>query len=329
MLSITTSYIEMLEQDGNVKTARLIRRLKANVNRPLAAILTLNTIAHTGGAAGAGAQATSLFGDQYLGIISAIMTVAILVLSEIIPKTLGATYWKQLAPMTAVSLKYMVIILYPFVIMSEFITDRIAKNKGHFKGLNRDELAAMAELSTKEGQLGAKELEIIKNLLFFHTLNVKEIITPRTVVFAADANLTIEEFFQQHGDEKFSRIPIYEDEHENIIGFVLLSDLHVARAKSGGEMRIREMKRPIKGIPESISLTRVFQLFLSRRDQIMLVIDEHGGFEGIVTLEDTLEKLIGHDIVDEYDTTPNMRELAKTKGKKWAKKNKATHFPDS
>ena len=168
LLSITTSYIEMLEQDGNVKTARLIRRLKANVNRPLAAILTLNTIAHTGGAAGAGAQATSLFGDQYLGIISAIMTVAILVLSEIIPKTLGATYWKQLAPMTAVSLKYMVIILYPFVIMSEFITDRIAKNKGHFKGLNRDELAAMAELSTKEGQLGAKELEIIKNLLFFH-----------------------------------------------------------------------------------------------------------------------------------------------------------------
>lgn len=310
LLSVTPSYIGILQQQGRTKLAGRLKKLKEDINTPLAAILSLNTIAHTGGAAGAGAQAARVFGDEYLGIISGILTFAILVFSEIIPKTLGAHYWKSLAGLTAVVLRYLIIVFYPFVIMTKFLTKKMGG--GHqLRSFNREEFAAMAELSTKEGLLHADELKIIKNLMFFSSFQVKEIVTPRTVVFALDANITVGEYFQSYAEEKFSRIPIYTDDHENIIGFVLRNDLLIAQSQNKLDMKITKLKRDIHAVPESLSLSQVFQLFLTRRDQIMIVIDEHGGLEGIVTLEDTLEKLIGHDIVDEYDTTANMRKKAR------------------
>ena len=310
LLSVTPSYIGILEQQGKKVLARRLRQLKEDINTPLAAILSLNTIAHTGGAAGAGAQAAKVFGDEYLGVISGILTFAILVFSEIIPKTLGAHYWKGLAGVTAITLRYLIIIFYPFVFMTKILTKKMGG--GHqLRGFNREEFAAMAELSTKEGMLHADELAILKNLLYFKSFQVKDIATPRTVVFAIDATMTVGQYFTEFGQERFSRIPIYEEDHEHIVGFVLRNELLIAQSQGQSELPVSKFKRPIHAVPESLSLSQVFQLFLTRRDQMMIVIDEHGGLEGIVTLEDTLEKLIGKDIIDEFDTTSNMRKKAR------------------
>ena len=318
ILSVTSSHIELLIKQGRHKTANRLRRLKDNVNTPLAAILTLNTIAHTGGAAGAGAQAAAIFGDQYLGVISAVLTLLILIFSEIIPKTLGACYWKQLAPVTALGLKYLVMVFYPFVLLSDLLTRKIAHGS-NLKGFNREEFVAMAELSSREGQIPSREFTIIKNTLHFHEKTVTEILTPRTVVFSVDGHLTIAEYFAKFSEAKFSRIPIYLDDMEHIVGFVLRTDLLLANAEGTNEKTIAEFKRPIHAIPESLSLSKVLHRFLTERDQMMIVIDEYGGLEGIVTLEDILEKMIGIDIVDESDTAENMRELAFKKMKEPSK----------
>lgn len=314
LLSVTSSHIVLLEQQGHKKLARRLGRLKDDINSPLAAILTLNTFAHTGGAAGVGAQATVIFGDKYLGITSAILTFLILVFSEIIPKSLGAYYWRQLVPMTSIFLKYLIIVLYPFVKLSALITSRLSHGPS-LKGFNREEFLAIAELSSKEGQLSNQESTIIKNTLHLHQKKVTEILTPRTVVFSIDGALTIEKYFIKHPDEKFSRIPVYEKELENITGFVLRSDLLLAKAQGQLSCSIVDFIRPIHAIPESLSLSKVLHHFLKKRDQILLVIDEHGGLEGVVTIEDIFEEMIGTDIVDESDKAVNLRRLAFSKRK--------------
>lgn len=310
LLSITSSHVSVLENESK-RYAPLLKKLKDDINSPLAAILTLNTIAHTAGAAGAGAQAASVFGDRYLGLISGILTFLILVFSEIIPKTLGAHYWKQLAPLTAYFLKYLIIILYPFVKLSNFLTRNLADSGPTLKGFNREEFAAMAELSTREGQLAQQELLVMKNLLHLNKMRSREAMTPRTVVFSVDANLSVGEFFSRFEEERFSRIPIYDGAHENLVGFVLRTDLLLAHARGQTERPIKEFSRNLHAIPATLSLGSAFERFLSQRDQIMMVIDEHGGLQGIVTLEDILEKLLGLEIIDESDKAPNMRRLAR------------------
>ncbi|MCC2606390.1 CNNM domain-containing protein [Planctobacterium marinum] len=315
ILSVSSAYISLMERDGK-PTGKLLRDLSADINKPLSAILTLNTIAHTMGAAGAGAQAAVVFGDAYLGIISAVLTLLILVFSEIIPKTLGATYWRQLAPLTAFFLKYLIIVLYPFVKMSEKLTSGF-KEESPLRGLSRGEMLAMAEISAQEGQLAVHEMNFMQSLLNLHELKIKDAMTHRTVVFSLPERMTVETYFHKHDNNEFSRIPIYEEnEPEKISGFVMKSDLLLAQARGNGQKQLFEYKKDMIVMLAGMPLSSAFDKFLSQRANMILVVDEYGGLEGIITMEDLLETLLGIDIVDENDRTVSMKKLAKSLGKK-------------
>ena len=309
ILSVSQAYISLLEKDGKPAGA-LLNKLTSDINKPLSSILTLNTFAHTMGAAGAGAQAAAVFGDAFLGLISAVLTLLILVFSEIIPKTLGATYWRQLAPMTAHFLKYLIIVLYPFVKMSEFLTSGF-KEDSPLKGLSRSELLAMAELSGKEGQLAKQESRFLKSLLQLHELTVKDAMTHRTVVFSAPDAMTISEFMEQKLPNEFSRVPVYEQDHqEKISGFVLKTDILMAKVNGEGDKKLSEISSSLPAILSNMPLSSTFDQFLESRIHMMLVVDEYGGLEGLLTLEDLLESLLGVEIVDESDTNDSMKQLA-------------------
>lgn len=318
LLSCTTAYISLLEQDKK-RSGILLRKLKEDINSPLAAILTLNTIAHTVGAAGVGAQAVKAFGSAYLGIASAILTLLILIFSEIIPKTLGAHYWRRLAPPTAYSLKILITALYPFVKLTEILTRSLAYEPT-LKGFSREEFAAMAELTTQEGQLAKQESTIVKNLLLLRETNVKSAMTPSTVVFSLAEDMRIEEFFQKYENVRFSRIPIFSEDQEAVSGFVLRNDLLLAKAQGHTKNKVKEYKREIYTVLASMKLTKAFDVFLRQRSHIMLIVDEYGGMKGILTLEDVLETLLGLEIVDESDKTVDMQKLARRLWKTRAKK---------
>ncbi|WP_444920273.1 CNNM domain-containing protein [Microbulbifer sp. CnH-101-G] len=311
ILSVTTPYVRLLEREGH-KAGPLLRKLKGDINAPLAAILTLNTIAHTAGAAGAGAQAAAVFGNQYLGIASAILTLLILVFSEIIPKTLGAVYWRQLAPFTAYALRGLVWFLYPFVKMSEWLTRGLSHGPT-LTGFSRDEFAIMAEIGEAEGQLEQRESSILRNLFFtLRDHSVREVMTPRTVVFSLPEDATLAEVYEEAERGRFSRIPVYENRDQDcVVGFVLKQELLLAYAKGEGDRKLSEFRREMLMLPETATIYQAFQKMLSRRVQISAVLDEYGGLEGVLTLEDLLETLLGEEIVDEADKTPDRQELAK------------------
>ncbi|MEP4889661.1 MAG: CNNM domain-containing protein [Aliiglaciecola sp.] len=310
ILSISSAYISVSMNKGE-KSGEILHDLTADINKPLAAILTLNTIAHTMGAAGAGAQAAVVFGDAYLGAASAVLTLLILVFSEIIPKTLGATYWRQLAPVTAYFLKYLVWVLYPFVQMANALTSRFTE-ESPLKGLSRGELQAMTELSKHEGLLDHQEANILQSLLSLDDLKVRDAMTHRTVVFKVSENLTVETFYHKHATEGYSRIPVYEDEEpEKISGFVLKSDLILAQARGNGNKLLSEYRKDMVALLSSTSLAETFPHFLQSRSHILLVVDEYGGMDGILTLEDLLESLLGFEIVDEKDKHVSMKKVAR------------------
>ncbi len=309
ILSVSSAYVSVSVKEGKV-SGKILRHLTEDINRPLAAILTLNTIAHTMGAAGAGAQAAVVFGDAYLGIASAILTLLILIFSEIIPKTLGATYWRQLAPATAYFLKYLVIILYPFILLSNRLT-RGFKEDSPLKGLNRGELVAMAELSKQEGQIAVEEANIMQSLLQLEQLKIKDAMTHRTVVFSIPEEMTVETFFHKHSSVSFSRIPVYEaNEPEKVSGFVMKTDLLLAHARGNSSTPLIEYKKDMITLLSSMPLKDTFRHFLESRIHILLVVDEYGGLEGILTLEDLMESLLGKEIVDEKDKNVSMKKLA-------------------
>jgi CBS domain containing-hemolysin-like protein len=310
ILSVSQAYISLLQKEGKA-SGDLLAKHTSDINKPLSAILTLNTIAHTMGAAGAGAQAAAVFGDAYLGVISAVLTLLILVFSEIIPKTLGATFWRQLGPITAYFLKYLILVLYPFVVMSQKLTSGF-KEDSPLKGLSRSELLAMAELSGEEGQLAKQESRFLKSLLQLHELTVKDAMTHRTVVFSAPESMTVTEFMDEKLPTEFSRIPVYEDDHrENISGFVLKSDILLAKANNEHGKKLSEMTNSLPTVLSDMPLSSTFDQFLKSRVHMVLVVDEYGGLEGILTLEDLLESLLGIQIVDESDTNVSMKQLAK------------------
>jgi len=317
ILSITTPYITLMQQRSR-RAGTLLAALKQDLNSTLAAILTLNTIAHTVGAAGAGAQAAKVFGNAYVGVASGILTLLILVFSEIIPKTLGAHYWKQLAPATAYALRGLIWILYPFVKLSELLTRGLTHGPG-LTGFNREELAAMAELSAEEGQLEQQETMILKNLLRLRDSRVTDAMTPRTVIFSLPENISVEEFFWKYGSERFSRIPIYGEEPGHLNGFVLRSDLLLAQARGNTDTRLSTYRREISALPVSSTLSQAFDEFLRQRAHIMIIVDEYGGIAGILTLEDILETLLGLEIIDEGDANTDMQKLARRLWKKRAR----------
>jgi len=317
LLSVTTPYVALLEKSGR-SSGSLLRGFKADIGKPLAAILTLNTIAHTVGAAGAGAQAAAVFGNASIGVASAILTLLILVFSEIIPKTLGAHHWRKLAPATAHGLRFLVWLLYPFVWLSEVLT-RGMTDGPKLTGFSRSEFGAMADLSAEEGQLALRESEILKNLLRLDETSVRHAMTPRTVVFSLSDTTTVEAFFREHESKPFSRIPVYHEDHDNVTGFVLRGDLLLAQAGGHSEKPLSEFRRELTALPETTSLAQAFNEILRIRAHQVLIVDEYGDIQGLLTMEDILETLLGLEIVDESDETPDMQRLARRLWKKRAR----------
>jgi len=316
LLSITTAYISVQER-RNSPTAKTLKSLKTDINRPLAAILTLNTIAHTTGAVGAGAQAAVVFGNAYVGLASAVLTLLILVFSEILPKTIGANYWRELAPATAVGLRFITWLLFPFVWLSEKITQGM-KIENTLTGFSREEFSAMAEVSAKEGQIADDESTILTNLLKLQGTSIQSVMTPSTVMFCLSDKLLVEEFFHKYDKTPFSRILLYSGDQDNINGFVIRRDLLLAQARGNNKNSLRQYCRSISALPNKVSVSHAFSEMLHQRAQIMLVVDEYGTVKGIVTMEDLFESLLGLEIVDEYDKTEDMQHLARVN---WQKKN--------
>ncbi|NND44707.1 MAG: HlyC/CorC family transporter [Xanthomonadales bacterium] len=311
ILSVSPAHVALLEQEGK-PAGPVLRELKADINKPLAAILTLNTIAHTMGAAGAGAQAASVFGSAYLGLASAILTVLILIFSEIIPKTLGAHYWRQLAPITAHGLKWLTWLFYPFVIVAEKMTGGMLAETTPV-GFSRREFTVMADLSYEEGLLAQRERVTLKNLLALRRMRTREVMTPRTVVFSVPEQMTVGAFVRQHEDIRFSRIPLFIGDPDHVHGFVLRAEVLLAQARGESERALGDYRRELPALPESATISQSFQQMVSAHAHIALVVDEYGDLQGILTLEDILETLLGLEIVDEGDTTVDMQELARSR----------------
>lgn len=320
LLSITPSYIEE-KKEKRPKIGMLLQRLKQeNIDRSLAAILTLNTIAHTVGAIGAGAKATDVFGSAWFGIFSAVMTLMILFLSEIVPKTIGALFWRTLAEPAAFFVKTLIVSLYPIVWVSERVTQLISRRRESVHVFNRDEFIAMTSIGVKTGQIDIKESRIIHNLLRYESLKVGDIMTPRTVIAAISQDLKISDSLEQISKTPFSRLPLYSNHIDNITGFVLKMDVLLYAAQNRGDEKIEALKRRILAVPHSVSLTYLLDHFLKDRQHIAIVVDEHGGLDGLVTLEDLIETIIGMEIVDETDNIEDMRIFARDK---WAARAKA------
>ncbi|MCW8856180.1 MAG: hemolysin family protein [Kangiella sp.] len=319
LLSITPSYIEHL-QVRSPKRAQALRTLRiTSIDRSLAAILTLNTIAHTVGAIAAGAQATVVFGSGWIGIFSAVMTLAILFFSEIIPKTIGAVYWKPLASLTAVFVQWLITLLYPLIWVSEAITKWISHGKKQHI-FSRDEFLAMAGLGERTGYIDEHEFRIVRNLFRFRKLRAKDIMTPRTVMVSMPADAKVEDVFQQVLNIRFSRIPIFREDNDDITDFVLKDDVLMTQAKSHGSRKLAALKRKLICVLGEMPLPDLMEVLLNERQHIALVVDEYGQTSGLVTLEDLVETLLGLEIMDEMDEVKDMQLLARQQWRKRAEK---------
>jgi CBS domain containing-hemolysin-like protein len=312
LLSTTVAFLNVKEESGH-KSASIFLRLKNNIEKPLSAILSLNTIAHTIGAAGVGAQATKIFGDMYFGIISAILTLLILIFSEIIPKTIGARYWRRLALFSGMIIHVMIIITFPLVIMTKFITKLFSGNINNLP-MSREEISAMANLGKEEGILEEKENKIIQNLVRLKTVKVLEIMTPRIVVTRADENMSLDDFLIKKEFLHYSRIPIYSQNDENIKGYVFRQTVFEKLAEGKTNLKLRDICREIVVAYEFQTLMSLWEILLERKEHIALVVDEYGGMAGIVTMEDIVETLLGIEIVDERDKIIDMQQYAR---KRW------------
>ena len=316
LLSVTPGYLARMQQEAHPAAARLVH-LKTHVDRPLAAILSLNTIAHTVGAAGAGAQAQTLWGSEVLAITSAVLTLLILVLSEIIPKTLGALYWRRLAPLAARVLPLIIWGLFPLVLLSEMMTRAFGKK--HKRGaLSREEIAAVTQLAAEQGLFGSSESRILRNLFRFSELRVLDVMTPRPVLESLPVTTTVEEMIKMKGPSRFSRIPVWEKNDDDVVGYVLKDDVLLAAARDRLDTPIGKLKREMVVVPESLPLAAAFEHLLDRREQLALAVDEFGGVAGLVSLEDVVETLLGLEIVDELDEEQDMRELARRRWRRRA-----------
>lgn len=318
LLSITPSFIALKEQEG-AKTGKILVELKRDIDRPLSAILSLNTIAHTVGAAGVGAQAQVVFGNAYISITSAILTLVILVFSEIIPKTLGANYWKELSGVSAKIIKLLIYVTYPLVVMSKLITRSLSK-ENDTQTLSREEFTIMADIGFEEGVFEESESRIFKNLIRFSSLRAVNIMTPRVVVMKFSQHKKIKEALDDENSLTFSRFPIFDTNEEDIVGYVLKNDLYKELSKGNGEKTLDEIRRDILIFPENVKLNVLFETIIEKQEHIAAIVDEYGGFSGIVTMEDLVETLLGLEIVDEFDDIEDMQKMAKANWRQRAKK---------
>lgn len=318
LLSTPLSYVKAKMELGSKNAANFLV-LKEDVDKPLSAILSLNTVAHTVGAAGVGAQATIVFGEAYFGIVSAILTILILVLTEIIPKTLGANFSKELMGIATKVIQIMIFLTYPLVIMSMFLTKFLSRKEKELT-TSREEISALASIGMEEGIFGDKENKIIQNLIRLKTIRISEIMTPRIVVVVANEDMTLQEFLINKEFLHFSRIPVYHENRENITGYVFRELVFEKLAEDQFHLKLKDIKRNISTFPETETLFKIWEQLLHRKEQISLVVDEYGGLDGIVTLEDIIETLLGFEIVDEKDRVEDMQQYAMEKWKARQKK---------
>jgi CBS domain containing-hemolysin-like protein len=318
LLSITPSHVSITQQQQPA-IGKTLQHYKDNIDRPLAAILTLNTFAHTIGAAGVGAQAQLIWGEAYLTLVSIILTILILILTEIIPKTLGANYWRQLTGFTVRCLKVMIIVLYPLVLVSQFITKRLKKDKEK-SVLSRADFTAMTEIGTQEGILEKSESTVIHNILKFNQIQAQHIMTPRTVIRAAREVISVMQYYDSHQSIPHSRIPIYEASIDHITGYVLKDALLQTIIEGQGDKLLKDIKRPIEIFAEQVPVPDIFTELMKKKEHIALVVDEYGGTAGILTIEDIVETLLGLEITDEYDDVEDLQQLAIERWQKRARR---------
>lgn len=310
LLSINMSYIAVLESH-RPRTGNLLRTHKEHINKSIAAILIINTIANTLGAAAVGAQASKVFGDDAVVVISIILTFAILFLSEIIPKTIGAVYYKQLAPVSAHVIKFFIFFTYPIILMTLSITNRISRHRKTLNRFSKEELLQSTLLSETQGILDEQESDAIENILRLGEIKVKEILTPRSVVFALDEDMTVKEVAATQKEIfQFSRIPIYKGSMEEVTGIVLTKNIF-KQLLEDDSVTVGAIKKDIFTINRNLPVSIALDLFISKKEHMFLVKDEYDQTDGIVTLEDCIETILGLEIVDESDLNDDMRELAK------------------
>ncbi len=312
LLSTPMSYISMRENQGS-NTATLMKQYKNNVDRPVGAILSLNTIAHTIGSAGVGAESIKIFGEQYFGLISAILTLLILVLSEIIPKTIGASYWRSLALPSTRIIRVLILITYPLVLLSELIT-KVFTPRGNQASMSREEVSAMVDVGTTEGIFRESESKLIKSCIALSGVKARQIMTPSIVVESACQDLTVKDF-QAKQSWSFSRIPVYAGDKDYITGYVLKDAVLKLLSEDQFHVKLSDLKRPILTFREEESVFQIWEKMLEKREHISVIIDEYGGLRGLVTMEDIIETMTGVEIVDEDDVAVDMQALAKEKSR--------------
>ncbi len=339
LLSITPTFVNVKKREGKTY-ALTLEELKQDVDQPLIAILTLNTIAHTVGAILVGVQAKVAYAELYgttqrsilgmeftedlmVGVVSTLMTILILVASEIIPKTIGATYWRQLANFTAKTLKAMVLALkYTGLLWLLQLFTKLVGGKGHHGSvLSREDFTAMTDMAHEEGVFLKSESTIIKNLLRFDQVLVKDIMTPRAVMKIASSDKTIQAFFEDNPKLRFSRIPIFEDKMDNITGFVLKDNVYEEIISENGDLPLKEIKREILLTKRDTPIPKLFDTFVNKREHIALVVDEYGSVSGLVTMEDVIETLLGLEIMDESDNVADLQLLARRNWENRAKQS--------
>ncbi|MBR4408768.1 MAG: HlyC/CorC family transporter [Bacteroidales bacterium] len=324
LMSTPLSYITMREEEGSKDAARF-NKLKQNIDRPIAAILSLNTIANTIGAAGVGRQATIIFGSEWFGLVSAIMTILILVFSEIIPKTIGTSRWKGLLWLANV-MNFLVIIMYPLVVLIEFLTRLFEKEEADVS-ISREEVSAMANIGEEEGVFDKSENKVIQNIIKLDDIKAYDVMTPRVVAAIAPEKMTLRKFYKEEALSHYSRIPVYSDSPEFITGYVHRYDVLEKLAEDKFDVTLKDIKREIRSFNEETSVSDIWESLLKTRDQIGVIIDEYGSFQGLITLEDIIETIMGMEIIDESDTVTDMQQYARERWQQRMKQYNIT-IPD-
>ncbi|MDR2153242.1 MAG: CNNM domain-containing protein [Helicobacteraceae bacterium] len=326
LLSTTLSYIQSLSKT-NPNAAAKLKSVKKDVDKSISAILTLNTFAHTIGAAGVGAEAQKLFGDKYMALTSIILTLLILYLSEIAPKTIGARYWKTLAPASAKVIAALITITYPFTLFATLISRLFGKEIAHSHKISRDEILAITELGEQSGAVREQEADLIENLMTLSADKVKDILTPRSVVFALQKDVRVGEAAKKPEIFIRSRIPVYDQSIDDVIGVAHSKKIMEEEILEHSDRKIEEIMLPIFRISENIPVLKALDLFIRRKEHLFLVVDNYGQTAGIVTLEDAIEQLLDVDIMDEYDQVEDMQEFAKLKMKSGLKTRNGASKP--
>lgn len=320
LLSSTSSYIESLSKRYNSETVEMLKNLKLNIDKPIASILILNTFAHTMGAAGVGAQAQILFGQEMETLIAVLLTLAILYFSEIIPKTIGAVYWKKLLIPAAYIINFLIKVTYPLVWISMFITNTISKGKVKDSNFSRDEIMAAVTMGEKEGSILSKESALIENLFKLKNIKTKDIMTPRSVVFAFKSDVTVEDAIEDDKMYIHSRIPIYDETIDDIVGIVFNQSILEESVEERDNTILKDITVPVHKISENVPVSSLIDQFVNRKTHLFIVQDNYGQTSGVVTLEDAIETLLGVEIVDEMDEVEDMQAFAKDKNKQFQDK---------